>query len=298
MDPKPIGLAVNDLVDLTNKDFDLIAKTVSSVVRQAIPRKFDERMARLAGGDTDADRFFYVGLEWLEFLIRYGRLSPWGKVLDVGCGSGRMAVPLSYYTSRDGEYYGFDVNKESIDYCKREIDHPVFHFEQIDLSHYLYNPQGTIPSDTFDFPFPHDFFDVTFAASVFTHLDVPTASNYLRQICRTLRPGGRAILSFHAIPANAICGEGGITRLLGVGLGEWSYRFLNRGNGYYTHCNEDGMPKNHYLSDPIGDPVAYETSTFVRLCAVANLKVIEVLPGAWWGEPYRFGWQDMAILER
>ncbi len=298
MDPKPIGLLPSDLAGLGSENWNLVAKTVSSLVRRAIPRKFDQRMGALAGGDTDVDRFFYVGVEWLEFLIRYGRLPPWGKVLDVGCGSGRMALPLSYYITDKGEYYGFDVMKESIIYCNREIEHPAFHFEQIDLSHHLYNPRGAIPSSNFDFPYPDDFFDVTFAASVFTHLDVPTASNYLRQIRRTLRPSGRAILSFHAVPADALCGEGGVTRLLGVGQGEWAYRFRNRGNGYYTHCDEDGAPKNHYLNDPIGDPVAYEIDTFVGLCAEANLKVIEILHGAWCGEPYRFGWQDMAILER
>jgi hypothetical protein len=111
-----------------------------------------------------------------------------------------------------------------------------------------------------------------------THLDVPTASNYLRQISRTLRPSGRAILSFHAIPAHALRAEGGVTPLLGVGEGERAYRFRNRGDGYYTHCDEKGAPKNHYLSDPIGDPVAYEIETFISLCAKANLKILEILP--------------------
>ena len=49
-------------------------------------------------------------------------------------------------------------------------------------------------------------------------------------------------------------GKADVTPLLGFGEGEWAYRFLNRGNGYYTHCDENGCPKNHYLSDPIGDP--------------------------------------------
>jgi len=297
-DPKPIGLLPRDLADLSNRDFDLVAKTVSLVVRRALPQRFDQKLAAMASGETDANRFFYVGLEWLEFLIRYGRLPPWGKVLDVGCGSGRMAMPLSYYIAREGGYYGFDVIQESIDHCKREIEHSAFQFERIDLSHHLYNPHGAIHSDTFDFPYPDQFFNTTFAASVFTHLDVPTASNYLRQIWRTLRPGGRAILSFFVIPAHALCQEGGITKLLGVGEREYAYRFRNRGNGYYTHCDQDGAPKNHYLSDPIGDPVAYESDTFIRLCAEANLRTVEILTGAWRGESYRFGWQDIVILER
>ena len=55
-------------------------------------------------------------------------------------------------------------------------------------------------------------------------------------------------------------------------------------DGYYTHCDEKGGPKNHYLSDPIGDPVAYEIETFISLCAKANLKILEILPGVWTGQ--------------
>jgi hypothetical protein len=83
-----------------------------------------------------------------------------------------------------------------------------------------------------------------------------------------------------------------------VGEGERAYRFRNRGDGYYTHYDEKGAPKNHYLSDPIGDPVAYEIETFISLCAKANLKILEILPEAWTGQPYRCGWQDIVILER
>ncbi len=61
-------------------------------------------LAFMSAGDTDAERYKYVGLEWLEFFIRYGRLSPSGCILDIGCGSGRMALPLSYYLSDEGTY--------------------------------------------------------------------------------------------------------------------------------------------------------------------------------------------------
>jgi len=265
---------------------------------RVIEQKIDSRVAALAGGDPDPRLFYYVGLEWLEFFIQYGRLTPWGTVLDIGCGTGRMALPLSYYLSDDGALYGFDVSQESIGHCQSEIRHRNFCFQKIDLWHQVYNPTGAIHPSTFIFPFNEEFFDLVFAASIFTHIDNETVANYLIQIYRVLNRGGRAIISFHAVPPSAMCAEGGVTALIGVGDGEWAYRFRNRGQGYYTHCDEQGRPKNHYLPDPIGDPVAYEREIFESWCSSAKLIVRNFLPGAWNGSPYHYGWQDMLVLEK
>jgi hypothetical protein len=105
MDRKPISLLLGNLVDLSSENCDLVAKTVSSVIRHAIPRKFDQRwphwqqMKRMPIGSSTST------LERLEFLIRYGRLPPWSKVLDIGCGSRHRAAPLPYYLTHEGGYY-------------------------------------------------------------------------------------------------------------------------------------------------------------------------------------------------
>ena len=101
-----------------------------------------------------------------------------------------------------------------------------------------------------------------------------------------------------AVPEAEAQPVGGFTSLLGAGEGEYSYRFKNRGEGFYTHCDEAGRPKNHYMPDDVGDPVAYERRAFERLCEKAGLKTMEFLPGAWRFTGYKHGWQDMFILQK
>ncbi len=94
----------------------------------------------------------YVGAGWLGLMIRHGRLAPNHAVLDIGCGCGRMAGPLTMYLNARGSYRGFDPVKKSIDYAQTYLDLPNFRFEFTDLHHYLYNPQGVIDPSTFRFP--------------------------------------------------------------------------------------------------------------------------------------------------
>jgi len=63
----------------------------------------------VGGGD-----FKKIGQKFLIYFIEYGKLAPTEKVLDVGCGIGRMAVPLTDYLNPQGSYEGFDVFKEGI----------------------------------------------------------------------------------------------------------------------------------------------------------------------------------------
>ena len=298
MRPKKIGISFEEFASFSATEADLVARAVSTVVDQGLPATYDHRFALLSSGDTDAERYKYVGLEWLEFFIRYGRLSPAGRVLDIGCGAGRMALPLSCYLGAQGMYCGFDVLEESIDRCKKIIGRRNFRFQHIDLRHRLFNPGGFIESETFVFPYSNGFFDLAFAASVFSHISLGTGICYLQEINRVLRPGGVAILSFFAIPEAEKQPVGGVTSLLGAGEGEYSYRFRHRGNGFYTHCNEGGEPKNHYMPDDVGDPVAYERSAFEVLCQNAGLHCLDYLPGAWRSTDYKHGWQDMFILKK
>src|SRR5262249_46340342 len=58
--------------------------------------------------------FRAVGDEFFAYFVDLGRLRPTDRVLDVGCGIGRMAVPLTRYLTAAGRYDGFDITARSI----------------------------------------------------------------------------------------------------------------------------------------------------------------------------------------
>ncbi len=65
--------------------------------------------------------FRATGEEFLTYFIEIGGLRPSDRVLDVGCGVGRMAVPLTRYLSPEGRYEGFDVMANAVEWCQRHI---------------------------------------------------------------------------------------------------------------------------------------------------------------------------------
>jgi 2-polyprenyl-3-methyl-5-hydroxy-6-metoxy-1,4-benzoquinol methylase len=96
--------------------------------------------ALVGGGD-----FEQIGANWLHRLITCGGLLPEDSVPDVGCGVGRLAIPLtSYLTS--GSYEGFDVVPTAIDWCQRHITSrfPRFSFHCADVYSRFYNPTSRI----------------------------------------------------------------------------------------------------------------------------------------------------------
>lgn len=63
----------------------------------------------------------------------------------------------------------------------------------------MYNPRGRIEPVTYRFPFPDSSFDVIALFSVFTHTTPPTVHNYVQEIARMLKPGGRLLASMFIV---------------------------------------------------------------------------------------------------
>jgi SAM-dependent methyltransferase len=141
-------------------------------------------------GDGD---YRAIGAEFLGHFVRLADLRPDERLLDIGCGIGRMAVPLTQYLSVAGAYQGIDIVREGIAWCERTISpvYPNFRFQHLDLDHPLYNPGGTANPAAARLPFPDQSFDVICLVSVLTHLDTAALTNYAREVARLLAPGGR-----------------------------------------------------------------------------------------------------------
>ena len=183
------------------------------------------RLRDVGGGD-----FRKIGEDLAALLIRHG-LKQEHRVLDIGCGVGRVALPLTRYLT-SGTYDGFDIVKRWIRWCRRKITskHPNFRFMHANVYNSHYNRRG-IAESQFRFPYPDAAFDFAFATSVFTHLDPEAARNYLREAQRVLRPNGTLLATFFIIdedldqPALDFKVDRGDHRLLSESDPDWAIAF-------------------------------------------------------------------------
>jgi len=156
-------------------------------------------------GHADSD-FAATGDEFLGHFRTLGGLQPTDRVLDIGCGIGRMARPLAGFlgSGEMGSYDGFDVNPDGIAWCAEHYrDHPNFRFATADLFNSRYNPAGTQSAAKFTFPYADTSFDFALATSVFTHLLEGEAERYLAEAARTLAPGGRLFATWFLLDATS-----------------------------------------------------------------------------------------------
>ncbi|MDF9831020.1 ubiquinone/menaquinone biosynthesis C-methylase UbiE [Parabacteroides sp. PF5-6] len=145
-----------------------------------------------------AGDFEKQGLHLMELLKKHAGLRPDSRVLDVGCGIGRLAVALTTYLDRQGSYEGFDIVKKGIDWCEKKISskYPNFHFLHIDLKNDLYNLKTENQARHFKFPYENNSFDCIVLTSVFTHMMPEDILNYLEQISSVLKTDGKCLATF------------------------------------------------------------------------------------------------------
>jgi tRNA A58 N-methylase Trm61 len=56
-----------------------------------------------------------------RLFVEHCHIQPHYAVLDVGSGIGRMARPLTRFLNGAGAYYGFDIVKPGIQWCKKSM---------------------------------------------------------------------------------------------------------------------------------------------------------------------------------
>jgi SAM-dependent methyltransferase len=150
-------------------------------------------------GDGD---YLAIGTEFLGHFIELGGLQDRDRVLDIGCGIGRMAVPLTQYLHPEAaRYVGIDPASAGIQWCTRNISsvYPNFRFMHLDIANALYNPDGYIRGAEIALPFANGSFDFAIMTSVVTHLPEEEIAPYFREISRLLDLGGRLFLSAFVI---------------------------------------------------------------------------------------------------
>jgi len=225
-----------------------------------------------------AGDFERQGLLFFEYFKNYGKLKPTDHVLDVGCGIGRMALPLTQYITPPGSYHGFDIVKEGIDWCTDHITKrfPHFHFMHIDLLNDLYTSNGASAAD-FTFPYQDRQFDFVFLTSVFTHFVPAETEQYIREIARVLAPGGRCLATFFLFDSTFTHST----------LDEFSFPY---NYGHYRLMDDKVQSAN----------VAYEKEYIEQLISQNGLVLERYIEGSWGGKSPQtvVSYQDMMILSK
>lgn len=102
-------------------------------------------------------------------------LTPEKRVLDFGCGAGRMIRNIQ----QAGEVWGADISADHIYWCKENLNPPLKFFTSTTLPH---------------LPFEDRYFDLIYCGSVFTHIDDMTEA-WLLELRRILVANGRIFIT-------------------------------------------------------------------------------------------------------
>ncbi len=227
----------------------------------------------VGGGDFLANSFLVLSL----FRLLAG-LRPDEAILDAGCGIGRIAYALAHYMNDRGSYAGFDASRAFIEMARRRFGmFRNFRFEHADIFNGMYNPAGKFRAEDFRFPYESGSFTFVFLNSVFTHMFAADVANYLREVRRVLRDGGRCFATFFVLDKEA-------DRLVKEGASTLAFR----------RALPDGCMVVDGGSDEVA--VAYRPENLLRLIASAGLRIDQTHPGLWSGRAKFLTYQDVLLL--
>ncbi len=221
-----------------------------------------------------------TGERFLELLREHCGLVPDSRVLDFGCGIGRMAVPMTRFLEH-GTYDGVDVSAADMRWCRRHISRkfPNFRFHTSAVYHREYNPGGTLRAVDDRLPFADGSFDVVLASSLFTHLLEAETEHYLAEVARVLADGGTAFVSFFLLNDES--------RAL-IDAEACGFRFATSSGKAYLHDERN----------PEG-AVAYDKPFILDLFARQGLTVKEpLLYGCWCCREQFTSYQDIVVANR
>jgi len=245
---------------------------------------YDERIAlppeELIQAGAGGGDFQEVAFEFLDHFIRLAYLKPTERILDIGCGIGRMAYSLAGYLSSVGKYEGFDVVDKSIEWPRQNIStvYPNFRFKKVDIYNKWYNPTGKLRADSFRFPYENNAFDFVFLASVFTHMLPRSVTHYLEEIYRVLDTNGRCLCTAFLINSES-------QRLIEQGKSA-----LQLVHPYQNHFVKD--------ADVPEETIGYREPILLDIIDKCNFEVVRVEYGSWCGRAQHLSFQDIVILKK
>lgn len=233
------------------------------------------RLWFVGGGD-----FGQIGGEFFKYFVELCGLKPNDKVLDVGCGIGRMAIPMLDYLTT-GSYDGFDIVPAGIRWSSRVITsrHPNFRFKLANIHNQIYHPTGRYTASEYRFPYDNASFDFVLLTSVVTHLMPPDVEHYMVEIARVLKPKGRTLITWFVLNEES-------KSLIEQKLGSYDFHYRTTEFWSISRTNPEHA-------------VAYEEERIRSLYSQNGLQIEEPIRyGSWPGRKDYLSAQDIIISHK
>jgi SAM-dependent methyltransferase len=226
----------------------------------------------------DDETFLQTGKGLVAILRGYG-LTDDDALLDVGCSVGRLPIALLATSGYHGHYLGFDISRRHVRWAKRNLSAvaPNLHFRHLDVRSGRYNPNGKIDGAQARFPAASEGYDMACLFSVFTHMYRDEIQLYLRELHRTLKPGGAVTASWFLYD-------------------DASYDSAVNGAFPMVHRLDD-----HTIYNDPDDPlraIAFHEDEVRRMVAAAGLRVERIDYGHWSRDRHGVQFQDHVLLRR
>jgi len=150
--------------------------------------EFTPDIVKPMGGLNHYSPFYdAAGKSLVNLLVQHAGLNNNSKLLDIGCGTGRIIAPLLDIIPPKS-YTGFDNNKKFVSICKER--HANVRVDHLDIQHDEFNPIGSIDPSSVILPYPDRSYDIISAFGVFNHFKLKWVAQYLRNVSRLLKPNG------------------------------------------------------------------------------------------------------------
>ncbi|OMP31326.1 hypothetical protein BKM32_08855 [Mangrovimonas sp. DI 80] len=221
-----------------------------------------------------------IAAEFFGYFKVFGNLQPDHKVLEVGSGFGRMAVPLTDYLNQRGSYDGLEIMNDAFNWCNSNFTprFPNFKFHKVDVYNKRYNPTGKQKASDYEFPFKQEAFDFIWVTSVFTHMFWEEIERYLFEIYRVLKPGGTCCITWYIMDPISLS-------LTAKDKG--TYNFKHYREGYWVESKEDLLYQ-----------IAFAKENVEKLYQRIGFKELEIKKGKWSGYSNGLSFQDVVIANR
>jgi SAM-dependent methyltransferase len=255
------------------KRFRCVSSYFFPLMEEEFPLPDEVRRVRVIGS-ASIDGFRssgYTDFRRLDLLCKelFGRaLGEMGRVLDWGCGCGRVTRHLAAQASQLSTtdcIHGADIDGDNASWCGQNLG---INVRQIPL----------VPPTEF----PDGGFDLVFGISVFTHLSEENQFKWLAELRRIVRPGGIVLTTVHGVTAYQQVG-------IPVGMPELAENWAPEKAGFFVSGSNrqlDGFieSNDYYLN-------VFHSSNYIRSKWSQFFDVVEIIPGA-------LGTHDLVVLRK